>query len=185
MKEEDLQRLFHRPPGPHALLGWTAADTGRPHPAPPAPPPHCRPASGQFPGKPRSTAASAQAGSGRRVRPQRGATQPFLPAHKHPGTRRGQEFHALAGGPEPPARPLPAASGEILPRLVLGRGRRPHRPSPAANTKGPAARGETACRPEPDDRSAGGPQTPNSPSQATRRVAERSFTRLPEGNTPA
>lgn len=37
MKEEDLQRLFHRPPGPHALLGWTAADTGRPHPLIPSP----------------------------------------------------------------------------------------------------------------------------------------------------
>ncbi|XP_032208155.1 outer dense fiber protein 3-like protein 2 [Mustela erminea] len=76
--------------------------------------------------------------------------QPFLLACKHPRTRRRQEFRASAGGPRPPARPLPAARGEILPWLVLGRGRRPYRPSPAANIKGPSARGEPACRPKPE-----------------------------------
>lgn len=76
--------------------------------------------------------------------------QPFLLACKHPRTRRRQELRASAGGPRPPARPLPAARGEILPGLVLGRGRRPYRPSPTANIKGPSARREPACRPKPE-----------------------------------
>lgn len=59
MKEADLQRLFHRPPGPTPSEAGPQQALAASTPGPPSS--RCRPASGRFPGKPWSTVAPAQA----------------------------------------------------------------------------------------------------------------------------
>ena len=147
MKEEDLQRLFHRPPGPHALPGWTTANTGRPHPPIPSP---------SLPSSLRPVPQETPVNSGPRPS---GVGEAGKAGKEGQRNRFYQPINTLGlGGGKNSARP-PAGwglqlapfqqRGETMSWLFLGRGRRPHRPSPTANTEGPSARRESAGSREP------------------------------------
>lgn len=155
MKEADLKRLHRPPPRSHALRGWTAASTGRPHPytSPPLPS-GLRTSSRRNSGQQRSP---PQQGIGRRGRgPAKGdavlstrsETSRDLEALR---TRRAVWRQARASRRQPPSCERP--------RLFPGRGRKLQSPSPAADTRGPPARREPVCRPGPRDRVSPNPHT--------------------------
>lgn len=142
MKEADLERL-HRPrvPTPSAL-------DGRRHrrAAPYIPSPCCLPASGRFPGKLGPTAVPTPAGIGRRGRPAEGGRgSPFYPLRNIPGLGGTKNSACRLEAGRASRRQAPGCK---LPRLFPGRGRKLQSPSPAADTRGPPARGEHMCRPE-------------------------------------
>lgn len=138
MKEADLQRLFHRPPGPHALQSCTAAGNRGPH--------H-RLSLLSMPSRLRPVPQNTDQGSGKGVRR---AMQPFYQPINILGL--GGAKNSQRGRARTSISPPPRCKRRKLCRCIFtgGSGRRLHLRLSAADTEGPPARGEPVCSPESD-----------------------------------